>query len=183
MNLIYKLNKIILKIEEFIIAAAIIIMAITLIANVIGRAISGKGVYAAEEIGQYCIYAVTFYGLSYAITKGQHIHMLGLFDILPEKIKKIDALLISLITGITMGTLTYITFTYVSYLHSISKVSVTLHVPAYAVILFLSFGFLFATIQYALIFIKNLNRKEIFLGLEKEYIPDIKLKKGEVSNS
>ena len=75
MNAIYKANRIILRIEEVIIASAIIIMALTLIANVLGRMFFGKGVYAAEEIGQYCIYAVTFYGLSYAVTKGQHIHM------------------------------------------------------------------------------------------------------------
>lgn len=179
MNLVYKINKIILKIEEIIIAAAIIIMSVTLIANVIGRIIMGKGVYAAEEIGQYCIYAVTFYGLSYAVTKGQHIHMLGLFDIMPEKIKKAGAILISLVTGITMGVLTYISFTYVSYLYDIGKMSINLNVPTYVVFFFLSLGFLFTTIQYILILIKNLSCEKIFLGLEKAYVPDIKLKKYE----
>ena len=52
MNAIYKANRIILRIEEVIIASAIIIMALTLIANVLGRMFFGKGVYAAEEIGQ-----------------------------------------------------------------------------------------------------------------------------------
>lgn len=181
MNAIYKANKIILRIEEVIIASAIIIMALTLIGNVIGRFLFGKGVYAAEEIGQYCIYAVTFYGLSYAVTKGQHIHMLGFFDIFPEKIKKADAILISLVTGITMGVLTYISFTYVASLKLIGKVSVNLHVPTYVVVLFLSFGLLFTTIQYALLLIKNITDKEVYLGLESEYIPDLKLEKKEVT--
>lgn len=181
MNAIYKTNRIILRIEEVIIASAIIIMALTLIANVLGRMFFGKGVYAAEEIGQYCIYAVTFYGLSYAVTKGQHIHMLGFFDIFPEKIKKADAVLIALVTGVTMGVLTYISFAYVGSLKMIGKVSVNLHVPTFAVVMFLSFGLLFATIQYALILIKNLTEKEVYLGLEKEYVPDLKLEKKEVS--
>lgn len=177
MNTITKVNKIILKIEEVILTAAIIIMALTLIANVMGRMLFDKGIYAAEEIGQYCIYAVTFYGLSYAVTKGQHIHMLGLFDILPEKVRKADAVFISLVTGITMGLLTYISFTYVASLKIIGKVSVNLHVPTFVVVLFLSFGIMFATIQYALLFIKNLSKKEIYLGLDNEYVPDIKIDK------
>jgi TRAP-type C4-dicarboxylate transport system permease small subunit len=177
MNVLYKANKVILRIEEVIIAAAIIIMALTLIANVLGRLFFNKGVYAAEEIGQYCIYAVTFYGLSYAVTKGQHIHMLGLFDIFPNKVRKIDAILISLVTGATMGVLTYIAFAYVSSLQTLGKVSVNLHVPAYLVVLFLSFGLLFTTIQYILLFIKNLTDKKVYLGLDSEYVPDLKLEK------
>lgn len=174
MKIVLKINNIVVKIEEWIIAAAIIIMAITLIANVLGRQFLGKGVYAAEEIGQYCIYATTFIGLSYAVTTGKHINMLGLFDIAPAKFQKIDALFIAAVTAATMGLLTVISAGYVRSLKMLGKVSINLHIPTYLVVAVITCGFFFATVQYILVFIKNLREKDVYLGLDHVYVPDIR---------
>ena len=133
-----------------------------------------QGIYAMEEIGQYCIFSITFIGLSYAVTTGKHINMLGLFDMLPKKIQKADAFLISAVTGITMGILTVISFQYVSTLKMMGKVSINLHVPTWIVVAVIGCGFLFATIQYILVFIRNLQSKDVYLGLMEPYIPDLK---------
>lgn len=174
MKIVNKINHIIVRAEEGIIALSVLIMAFTLIANVLGRFILDKGVYAAEEIGQYCIYAITFIGLSYAVTTGKHINMLGLFDLLPKKIQKTDALLISAVTGITMGVLTVISFQYVATLQMMGKVSINLHVPTWIVVAVIGCGFLFASLQYILVFIQNLRSKEIYLGLQEPYVPDFR---------
>ena len=100
--------------------------------------------------------------------------MLWLFDFLPHKIQKVDALVISAVTAATMGVLTYVSFTYVGSLKMIGRVSVNLHVPQHIVVAVISFGFLFACLQYILVFIKNLQEKDIYLGLNTPYVPDIR---------
>ncbi|MBK5252924.1 MAG: TRAP transporter small permease subunit [Peptostreptococcaceae bacterium] len=174
MNIVNKINNIIVRVEQLIIALSVLILSITLIASVLGRILFGKGIYAAEEIGQYCIYAITFIGLSYVVTTGKHINMLALFDMMPLKFRKIGALLISSITGITMGILTIISFQYVDTLKLMGKVSINLQVPVYLVVAVISCAFLFATFQYILIFIRNLQSEDVYLGLNEMYIPDIK---------
>lgn len=174
MKTILKINNFIVKLEEVIIAASILIISLVLIGNVLGRLIFDKGIYATEEIGQYCIYAITFIGLSYAVTTGKHINMLGLFDMAPKKLQKIDTFLISGVTAATMGVLTGISFKYVSTLQMMGKVSINLQVPMYIVVAVISLGFLSATLQYILIFIKNIQSDEIYLGLEKPYVPDFR---------
>ena len=69
MKIVYKINNIIVKLEEILIAAAVLIMSFMLIFNVVGRAF-GKGINATEEAGPYCIYILTFICLSYAVTYG-----------------------------------------------------------------------------------------------------------------
>lgn len=174
MKTVLKINNFIVKVEQVIIAAGILIISLVLIGNVLGRLFFSKGIYATEEIGQYCIYAITFIGLSYAVTTGKHINMLGLFDMAPKKFQKIDAFVISGVTAATMGVLTGISFKYVSTLKLMGKVSINLQVPIYLVVAVISFGFLFATLQYILIFIKNVQSDEIYLGLEKPYVPDFR---------
>lgn len=173
MKIVYKINNVIVKLEEVLIAAAVIVMSFILIFNVVGR-LFGKGINATEEIGLYCIYIITFIGLSYAVTTGKHINMLGLFDFLPHKIQKADALVISVVTAATMGLLTVISFQYAASLQAMGRVSVNLQVPQYIVVGVISFGFLFACVQYVLVFIKNLQSKEIYLGLNDPYVPDIR---------
>ena len=174
MKIINKINTVIVKTEEVIIAFSVLAMSVTLIANVLGRLFFKQGIYAMEEIGQYCIFSITFIGLSYAVTTGKHINMLGLFDMLPKKTQKADAFIISAVTGITMGILTVISFQYVSTLKMMGKVSINLHVPTWIVVAVIGCGFLFATIQYILVFIRNLQSKDVYLGLMEPYIPDLK---------
>ncbi len=173
MKIIYKINNIVVKAEEILIALSVLLMSLVLALNVIGR-VFGKGIYATEEIGLYCIYIITFIGLSYGVTTGKHINMLGLFDILPKKIQKADALIICAVTAATMGILTFISFQYVQSLKMLGKVSVNLQIPQYIVVAVISLGFLFACIQYALVFIKNIRSEEIYLGLSAPYVPDLR---------
>lgn len=174
MKIINKINYIIVKFEEFLIAASVIIMSVVLIGNVLGRMLHGKGIYATEEIGQYCIYMITFIGLSYAVTTGKHINMLGLFDMAPKKFQKVVGIIIAAVTGITMAAMTVISIQYVETLKLMGKVSVNLKFPTYLVVAVIAMGFLFATLQYILLFIKNIKSEEVYLGLEKAYVPDFR---------
>lgn len=169
MKYLLKLNNFIVRVEQVILAGSIIAMALILILNVLGRFILNEGIASAEELGQDLIIFVTFIGLSYCATTGKHINMLAIFDIMPGKMRKITAFLISGVTAATMGVLTVIGFQYVGIMHQIGKVSVNLHIPMYLIILVVTLGFLFACFQYVLIFIQNIIHKEIYLGLEAPY--------------
>lgn len=174
MKIVNKVNRIIVKFEEFLIAASVIVMSLVLIGNVLGRMFHGKGIYATEEIGQYCIYIITFIGLSYAVTTGKHINMLGLFDMTPPKFQKVVGVIIAVVTGATMIAMTVISLQYVQTLKMMGKVSVNLQIPTYIIVAVISMGFLFAALQYVLIFIKNIKNEEVYLGLEKPYVPDFR---------
>lgn len=169
MKYLLKINKIIVVVEQVILAGSIIAMATILIANVFGRFLFQKGIAAAEELGTNLIVFVTFVGLSYCATTGKHINMLAIFDMMPKKMKKCTALLISGVTAATMGVLTVIGFQYVGIMRQIGKVSVNLHIPTYWIITIVTLSFLFACIQYVLIFVQNLTHKEIYIGLEEAY--------------
>lgn len=169
MKHLLKANRIIVKIEQVILAGSILAMSLILIANVIGRLIFHHGINAAEETGQNLIIFVTFIGLSYCATTGKHINMLAIFDIMPGKMQKGAALLISGVTAAAMAVLTIIGFQYVAIMKTIGKVSVNLQIPMYWIILIVTLGFLFAAIQYALVFAQNLVHQEIYIALEEEY--------------
>ncbi len=177
MKYLLKCNKIIVKIEQVILAGSILAMALILILNVIGRLVLGKGINAAEELGQNLVVFVTFIGLSYCATTGKHINMLAIFDIMPGTMRKITAMIISVVTAITMSVLTVISFQYVGIMQGIGKVSVNLQIPVYWIILVVAMGFLFAAIQYILIFVQNIIHKEVYVGLESEYmVPEKEVK-------
>lgn len=169
MKYLLKINKIIVRIEQIILAGSIIAMALILILNVLGRFLLDRGIASAEELGQDLILFITFIGLSYCATTGKHINMLAIFDIMPPALRKTAALLISAVTAATMGTLTVIGFQYTSTMLQIGKVSVNLQIPMYIIILIVTCGFLFACVQYIVIFIRNLIHKEIYIGLEEAY--------------
>ncbi|MEG2483730.1 MAG: TRAP transporter small permease subunit [Lachnospiraceae bacterium] len=174
MKYLLKVNKIIVKLEQVILGGSIIAMATILILNVLGRLFFRVGITAAEELGQNLLVFVTFIGLSYCATTGKHINMLALFDIMPSKMKKATALLISGVTSCTMLTLAAIAFQYALLVKEIGKVTVTLQIPVYLIILVVFFGFLFAGIQYLLVFIENIKKKEIYLGLDSSYSLEVK---------
>lgn len=174
MKYLLKANRIIVRLEQVILAGSVLAMSLILIANVIGRMFFHHGINAAEEMGQNLIIFVTFIGLSYCATTGKHINMLAVFDIMPGKLQKGTALLISGVTAAAMGVLSVIGFQYVSIMKTIGKVSVNLQIPMYWIILIVTLGFLFAAIQYGLIFVRNLLHKEVYIGLEEEYHIPIK---------
>ena len=169
------INKMITRIEAVIIATNVLIVSIVLIANVFCRWFLHFSIAGAEEIGQMGLIFITFIGLSYCITTGRHINMLALFDILPWNLRKLDAVVISLVTCLTCAILTYISFVYVNEMSAIGKVTVNLGIPWKYLIMVIAVSFLFATFQYFLVFLLNIIQKdEVFIGLNAPYQVPVK---------
>ena len=169
MQTLLRINRGIILVEQFIIAGSIIMITLTMILNVMGRFLFGRGLLAAEEIGRISIIFITFIGLSYCVSAGKHINMLAVFDLMPGKMKKATAILISAVTAATMATLTFISFNYIFIMMNIGRIFVNLRIPVYWIVIVVTFGFLFATIQYLVVLVQNLTSKDIYIGVEAPY--------------
>ena len=92
MNILRMVNNGIKKIEEIIIAYAVIAITLILFFNVITREFFDYSWKAAEEASIFLVIAVTFMAVSYASRKGKHITMTIFLDLVPNKAKKIMAI-------------------------------------------------------------------------------------------
>ena len=164
--MIRKINNVISKIEEQILGASIILMALILIANVIARKL-GHSLSFAEEVGAALLVICTFLGIGYAAKKARHIRMSAFFDAFPPKIQKITIIFISLVTMLILFYMAYYSVKYTQYIHMLGKVTPALRLPAWYFAIPLSIGFFLGGIQYLLNIIMNLGSTEIFIGTEK----------------
>ncbi len=174
MGLLNKINKYIGMFEVFVLISCVITMAVILIGNVFSRQLFNNSWKFAEEVGQFLVVIITFIGTSYAARKGKHIRMSALYDILPEKGKKILTLLVSSVTSISMFYVTYLSFRYAMSMKHLGRVSPALQMPMYLIILLVTLGFFLTALQYLIIFIANISEKEVHLGSEVEEWSDTK---------
>lgn len=154
------------KIEEFIMAVGIILMAVNTIANVISRFIFNHSIIFAEELNSTFILLVTFAGMGYAARHGRHIRMSAIYDAMPEKTRKILMTIIVAVTAVFMLILAYYSVQYIYHVYSKGRVMPALGVPVYITYLWVPVGFFITGIQYALTAVKNFREKEIYLSTD-----------------
>ncbi len=157
-------DKVLDKIEEFILSASVIIMSLVLIGNVFARSIFNSSWTFAEEVGQFLVIIMTFMGISYAAKKARHISMSAIFDLVPDKIKKLMILLISGGTALCMFFLAYLATRYTLSVYELARVSPALRLPMWIFIMFVPLGFITAGIQYSRNFYKNITDQEIYVS-------------------
>lgn len=152
------------KLEEFIMAIGVILMAVNTIANVISRFIFNHSIIFAEELNSTFILLVTFAGVGYAARHGRHIRMSAIYDAMSFKIRKILMTIIVAVTAIFMLLLAYYAVQYVYQVYSKGRVMPALGVPVYITYLWVPVGFFITGIQYALTAVKNVREKDIYLS-------------------
>ncbi|SHJ26055.1 TRAP-type C4-dicarboxylate transport system, small permease component [Dethiosulfatibacter aminovorans DSM 17477] len=167
MEILKKIDKIMCKIEEILVASSILGMAVILIGNVISRSFFNRSWEFAEELGQILIIIVTFIGMSYAVRKGKHIRMSAVFDAVPLKLRKIFAIVISFFTGGSMFFLFYLSINYLMDVNKSGRMTPVLKIPVVYVVLFVCAGFLLSSLHYVNIFINNIRKKEVYIGTEE----------------
>lgn len=152
------------KLEEFIMAVGVILMALNTIINVISRFIFNHSIIFAEELNSTFILLVTFAGIGYAARHGRHIRMSAIYDHLPDKARKILMTIIVAVTAFFMFLLAYYAVQYIYHIYSKGRVMPALGVPVYIVYLWVPVGFFITGAQYALTTVKNIQEKEIYLS-------------------
>lgn len=157
-------DSIIAKIEVFMMATGVILMAVNTIANVISRFVFNHSIIFAEELNSIFILLVTFAGIGYAARHGRHIRMSAIYDHMPDKARKVLMTIITGVTGVCMLFLSWYSVEYILSIQSKGRIMPALGVPVYAVYLWVPVGFFVTGTQYVLAMLKNIREKEIYLS-------------------
>lgn len=158
------IDRMIAAIEEFMMAAGVIMMAVNTIANVISRFVFNHSIIFAEELNSVFILLVTFAGVGYAARHGRHIRMSAIYDHMSDRVRKIMMTVITGVTAFCMLFLAWFAVEYIINIQSKGRIMPALGVPVYLVYLWVPVGFFVTGVQYALTMLKNIQEKEIYLS-------------------
>lgn len=165
-TLLLSVNKGIEFAEKAIIVLSILAMMVNSTANAIGRYAFGQSLFFSEELNQFLIVGVTFVGFAYAVRRGRNIRMTAVYDVLPDRTKKILLTLISLTTGLLLMFLTYKAVLYVQEVRDINRLSPALQFPVYLIYAVIPVGLAMASLQYLIAFLMNVTRKGAYLSFD-----------------
>ena len=165
-----KVWDIISKIEEFLLAFFIIGMVVDLVAGVIARFVFNSSLTFTEEVGIAFNIGVTFLGIGYCARKATQISMSIIFDLVPDKGRKIMQYVISLGTVIVMMVLVYLSIKYDLSVKALGRVTPALRIPQWIIYASLPIGFFFGGVEALKTFIQNVkNPNEIWISSEYRY--------------
>lgn len=162
--MIEKINKIILKVEEYLLGYIIIIMAVLLVINVFCRSVLNNSLSFAEELGGFLMVIVTFLGISTASRFYKHINMNAIVDNAPKAVKKVMAIVISGFTAVVTSWLTYVFIRYAMDNAKVSRISTALELPMWILVGIVAIGMLLVAVQYWICFVKNIISRDIYMG-------------------
>ncbi len=159
-----------MKLEEFILSFAIILISIMIVGNVIAREVFNSGAfYFAYEVSKFAIVIATFMGIAYAARKGRHISMSAFYDFAPFKVRKIMMITINFITAIIMFLMAYYSYSFVMFEYNTGAITTSLELPRYLMAVFIPIGFLTAGIQFLRNTYVNFTAKakdKVYLGID-----------------
>lgn len=136
------------KVESFILGMGILLITIITIANVISRWIFNKGLSFGEELGQFCIIAITFIGTSYAVSFDRHIRMSAFTDQMKGRFRLMWMTSLNAVTSLLLAALSFYAWQYVIIVKKLGTVSPALAVPFYMVYFIAPVGLVLSSIRY-----------------------------------
>lgn len=178
------LDKVVLKIEEFILGYSVIIIALMVVGNALSRAIFSYSLFFANEVSQIAVIVATFMGISYAARKGRHISMSSFYDLAPFKVRKIVSTIIPFLVAVVLFMLAYYSALYVQNVRESGTVTSALEMPAYIVYIAIPLGFFMGGIQFLRnMWINIVKREDVYLGTDaKDYNDEDKTKIDEATH-
>lgn len=154
------------RLESFLLAGGVLLMAGNTAANVIGRYVFQSSIFFTEELNRILIIVITFAGISYAARQGRHIRMSAIFDTLPFGPRKALMILIAVVTSVAMFALCYFSISYIGKVQTSGRVLPSLQIPVWWIYVWAPVGFFFTGVQYLLTAIKNLLSKDVYLSTD-----------------
>ena len=152
------------RVEAFLLAAGVLLMAANTVSNVVGRFVLGSSIQATEEINRILIILITFAGISYAARHGRHIRMTAFFDMMPPKLRKGLMIVIALVTAGFMFALCWYSWGYMMTQMNRGRVLSSLQIPVWITLVWVPVGFFMTGLQYLLTAIKNILSPDIYLS-------------------
>ena len=153
--------------EAVLLSASMLAVAGLTIANVFTRTVLGFSMAAAEELSRFGIVLITFVGLSYATSKGRHIRMTAIYDLLPHRPRKALAIAIAGLTALLMLFLAWQAAQYATIVADLGSTSPVLRVPLFVIYLAAPLGLTLAGVQYILTVVRNLRSPEVYISFER----------------
>jgi len=161
-----RLHGVLHRIEEWVLASAMILMALATIVNVFARNLTGDTIAATEELNQFLIVLVCFVGLSYAAGEGRHIRMTALSDALPVRARR---WLMVFVCGSTALLLFALAWFAAQYAASVDRRSPVLGVPLMWIYLVAPLGLFLGAVQYAFAALRNARASgsDVFIAFDR----------------
>jgi C4-dicarboxylate transporter DctQ subunit len=154
-KMLIKLDKILCRIEEAIIAVGLLTAAMILFINVILRYFFQGGIVWAEEFTRYSIIWITFVGGSVAVRHGAHVSVNALLEVVKPRNKKLlvnFSFLISILFTIFLliwGTKNTLAVKWAN------QLTPSMEIPAYLIYLAIPVGGLLMSVRLIQAFVKN----------------------------
>lgn len=146
-------------VEVTILVFCVASLGVLLITNVFARTFF-QSIYFAEEVSKFLVMLTTFTGVSYAVRKARHIRMGAFLDAMPQKMEKVFIIIISIISAVVMGIMTWFAYQYLMNAMDMGHMTPALRVPKWTFYVIIPIGFGLACIQYIRTIIKNFTEKE-----------------------
>lgn len=147
------------SVEVSILVFCVAMLSVLLIVNVFARTFF-QSIYFAEEISKFLVMLTTFIGVSYGVRKARHIRMGAFLDAMPPKMEKTFIIIISFISAVVMGIMTWFSYKYLMNAMDMGHMTPALRVPKWTFYVVIPIGFGLAFIQYIRTIIKNFTEKE-----------------------
>lgn len=158
------LDNAIARVEGYVLAWGVILMATNSVANVVGRFVFNRSLYFSEELNRFLIVLITFVGLGYAARHGRHIRMSAIYDQLGDTGRKVLMIIIAAGTGAVMFLLAWYSYEYVQRVARLGRVTPSLQVPLYLTYIWIPIGFVITGIQYWLTVVRNLTSPGVYIA-------------------
>jgi len=150
--------------EAFILAVSVLLMALNVVANVVGRYVFQSSLFFSEELNRILIVMITFAGVGYAARHGRHIRMSAIYDALPFLGRKILMVVICIVTALAMFALCWLSVRYITSVAQSGRVLPALQIPVWWIYVWVPVGFGVTGIQYAFTAVKNVTEKDVYLS-------------------
>lgn len=171
-RLLRQLDKGLAAFEKAVVSWGIIAVALLLIAGVFARKVLNHSFTFTAEIAALLTIVITFIGIAYGGRVGRHIRMSAVFDLMPQKVKKVMILIINAVTCVMMFVLTFYAYQYFKWEHKLEVLTPALQIPVEIFVAFAVVGFFLAGVEYLKNFVVNLGTPIVYVASEKQDVSE-----------
>ena len=161
MRILKVIDGIISKIEKFLVAFSIIVLAVSVFLSVATRSLLNWAWIGTEELSQFLVISITFWGTSWAARENKHIAMTALLEPAPQKIQEISMMIINLMATLFCFFISYIGWEFTRLAYNGGQVSAALMFPVWPVYLTVPIGMFLTGIHYMIHFIRIVGSKKV----------------------
>ncbi|WP_209125199.1 TRAP transporter small permease [Alkalihalobacillus sp. BA299] len=156
--MIKKLNE---SLEEYLLVSLLAVAVFSVALQIFMRYVIGSSLSWSEELARYCFIWLIYIAIAYGVKKGRHITFDTIYDILPDKGKKVIELVATIIFGLFALTMIYYGYKVVMQIASYGQTSPAMGISMVLVYLAAPVGMLLTTFRVAQniwLIIKNWNK-------------------------